>query len=157
SKPCDPVDPIDCGCGCDCGCGSCSATPKGPAIPKTNGESVRYATGEVVLQEEDIHADGFGQPWGHTRSFASRLTQDSNTGNGANWQVKQLPYLVHQEDGSVAVMGQANSVLWFDQVGDALQPRFGGSDSLTLDGDAGSYQLTDVQGCVSEFDATSGM
>ena len=109
--PLDPSDPLDgssCGCGCGCGC-PC----KGPAIPQANKvseTSVRYGTGEVVLQADDLHAGGFGLPWGHTRSFASRLSCDADTGNGVNWQVAQWSYLVQQDDGSVVVMGSANNV-----------------------------------------------
>jgi hypothetical protein len=59
----------------------------------------------------DPQAGGFGVPWGHTRSFASRLTQSTNLGNGVNWQIQQWTYLVVQDSGTVVVMGDANAVL----------------------------------------------
>lgn len=55
-------------------------------------------------------------PWGHTRSFASRLSHNELLANGANWQVEQWPYLVHDFPNSrVVVMGRANTYLWFDE------------------------------------------
>ncbi len=88
-----------CGCGCGgcggCGCGGAVAAgaaaagtaagaiaariaggaPNPPQAEKVRGQSTRYGTGEVVLLASDVHSHGYGLPWGHTRSFASRLFQ----------------------------------------------------------------------------------
>src|SRR4051794_31504208 len=74
--------PMPDGCGCGCGCASCSTKPQAPQAGQSSVRPVRYATGEVVLEAEDIHAGGFGVPWGHTRSFANRLTENTDAGNG---------------------------------------------------------------------------
>ena len=100
-------------------------TPKTPPPAETTSKpSVRYSTGEIVLEAVDLSAEGFGVPWGHTRSFASQLSTNDNIGNGYNWQVEEWTYLVIQSSGTVAVMGRANAVLWFDPVGNSYVPRF---------------------------------
>src|SRR4051812_43877832 len=77
------INPCTCGCGCSC----CQSLPEGP-VRRNAGESrVRYTTGELALSATDLHAGGFGVSWGHTRSFANRLTQNTNVGSGYNWQV----------------------------------------------------------------------
>src|SRR5690349_20295276 len=99
--PKQPSESPDCGCGCKC----CQAAAKGPKPVSRSGGPIRYATGEIEIQATDLQAGGFGLPWGHTRSFANRLTEDTNAGQGYNWQVAEWPYVVPGDDGSVAVMG----------------------------------------------------
>ena len=89
----NPVNPLG-GCGCGCACNACAVKPNGPKAPGASGGPIRYGTGEIVLSATDLSTGGFGFPWGHTRSFASRLSQPTNVGNGFNWQVQEWPYLV---------------------------------------------------------------
>jgi len=96
-------------------------------------------------------------PWGHTRSYLSRLSNSETNGNGFNWQVAEWPYLVFDFEGNVAVMGQLNGALWFDKMGGTFAPRFGVKSTLELDSTAGVYRLFDLQGNVTEFDDFTGM
>src|SRR5688500_5923501 len=92
TKPSDPLDHGHCGCGC--GCTSCAAKPGKPRPKNASPNPIRYGTGELVLEATDLHTGGFGLPWGHTRSFASRLSDNANIGHGYNWQVAEWSYLV---------------------------------------------------------------
>jgi len=63
------------GAGHACGRGivagdSCRRPPNFSIAP------IRYSTGEVVVRSVDLAATGFGIPWGHTRGFASRQSQN---------------------------------------------------------------------------------
>ena len=142
-------------CGCGCSCGTC-ALPAAPPVPKVGGQSVRFGTGDLVLTADDLHSGGFGVPWGHSRNFASRFSENTDVGNGYNWQVQQWPYLVVGDDGSVAVMGAANDVLNFAPSGAGFVPLFCAHQTLTLDSVNQVYNLYELDGSVSQFSAGSG-
>ena len=104
--PCFPSDapiPADCYADMDLGCGPpCQDTQyrarassrKRPCPPKLTPMPceppdytlapgpMRYATGELVVYATDLETHGFGMPWGHRRSFANRLQQHTEVGNG---------------------------------------------------------------------------
>ena len=64
--------------------------------PNTNVSRgpVRYGTGEAILHADDLPgANGYGLPWGQTRSYSPQLTGDNNLGVGMNWQVSQWDHL----------------------------------------------------------------
>jgi len=150
-----PVVPLrDCGCGC--GCKACAKAPPVPKAPNASRLPIRYGTGEIVLSATDITVGGFGVPWGHTRTFASRLSQTTNVANGNNWQVKEWSYLVRPTSTTVVVMGSANDVLWFDLVGSNYVPRFDVTQTLLFNAAANAYQLLDLDGSITQFDGTSG-
>lgn len=153
--PVDPQDPFFGRRPCDCDCECCGAPPAGPHAPGACAHPVRYSTGEVILEQADLTAGGFGASWGHTRSFASRLTSDVEIGNGWNWIVKEWPYLVFQDD-AVVVMSEATAVLCFDKVDSSYVPRFSVRDTLLLDSDNGVFRLIDLQGGVREFSSATG-
>lgn len=117
---------------------------------------VRYATGEVGEKAIDLKVDGFGVPWGHTRSFSSRLSENTNVGNGFNWQVEEWPYIVEVDETSVVLMGVALDAIWFTRNGDAFTPDFSSRETLQLDVTANIYRFTELDGSVSEFSATTG-
>ena len=123
--------PCDCGCGCAC----CGMVPPNPAPESVSTFPVRYGTGEVILQATDLQSSGFGVPWGHTRSFASQLTQPANAGNGYNWQVADWSYLGFPSPSTVVVMGATCETLWFDQVNNAYVPRFNVRQTLLFNPD----------------------
>src|SRR5579862_902980 len=54
-------------------------------------------------------------------------------------------------------MGEANRVVWFDLVGNAYVPRYSVRDTLLFSADANTYQLIDVDGSITLFDATRGV
>ena len=49
--------------------------------PQCSDKPIRYASGEIDLKTVDLLAGGFGVPWGHTRSFASQLSGNTDVGN----------------------------------------------------------------------------
>jgi YD repeat-containing protein len=118
---------------------------------------IRYASGELALTKVDLTADGFGLPWGHTRSFASRQSRSETIGNGFNWQVQEWPYLVIDRDGSVVVQGRPNEALWFEKIGDRYAAEFNAPQVMVLDASAQRYKLYERDGSVTEFDAGTGV
>ena len=137
----------------DCCEGTCSIEP------------VRYATGEIVLQATDIRANGYGQPWGHSRSFASRQSSSETLGHGFNWKVREWSYAIIRKSNSlptigvittVIIQGKAQETLWFDTSGSGFIARFGLKHSLVHDSAAEVYRLTYPDGTVVEFDDGNG-
>ncbi len=141
---------------CGCGCAQCGAPPPAPLAPNVAAFPIRYGTGELVLSATDVHTVGSGFPWGHTRRFASRLSQPTNPGNGMNWQIQEWPYLVLQDSGTVVVMGNADAVLWFDPADGPFVPRFGVRQTLTFDPACNLYCLLDLDGSATQFDGGTG-
>ncbi|MBI3861709.1 MAG: hypothetical protein HY290_07420, partial [Planctomycetia bacterium] len=74
--------------------GACPTPPVCAKCLAASQAPVRYATGELSLSAADFQSNGFGIPWGHTRSFSSRLTTPVNLGNGWNWQIREWTYLI---------------------------------------------------------------
>ena len=125
--------------------------------PVFSAASTRYGSGEVALSADDLETSGVGLPWGHTRSFASRLSANDYIGNGFNWQVKQWPYLMVDVLGNVIIQGEPNTSYWFDKVGHQYVPNFNVKMSLTYDEGAGRYRLFDLDGSWTEFDDYTGL
>jgi hypothetical protein len=150
--PKDPSDPHCCGCGCK----KCNPPVAKPKPPTTSTGPVRYGTGEIVLNASDLSTGGFGVPWGHTRSFANRLTQNTTVGNGYNWQVAEWPYLVFPSSTTVVVMGEATAALWFDLVGNVYVPRLSVREALLLDTVNNVYDLVELDGSITVFSAVTG-
>jgi len=91
--------------------------------------------GQVQLSETDVWSTGFGQPWGHTRSYDNRLMTPTEYGNGINWHVRQWSYLT--EDGTTIVLSRsANDTQWFDfdSGTSTYVGRYGILDRLEADG-----------------------
>jgi RHS repeat-associated protein len=153
----DPLHGPGCGCGCGgCGCDHGPQRPPAPPVgPQVAAGAVRYASGEVVLSVKDSKSDGFGVPWGHTRSFASQLSQNTNAGNGTNWQVKEWSYLVVQGD-TVVVMGESTKQKWFTKVGSDFVSQFSTRETLILDAANNVYKLIDLEGGITEYAAATG-
>ena len=154
----DPAECFESGCSAEqerdwCGCQSPELAENAP--PQCSDLPIRYASGEIVLNAADLMIGGYGVPWGHTRSFASRLSENTNLGNGYNWQIKEWTYLVFPDDESVVVMGQATQQLWFEQVGGGYQGKYSIRESLVRDGDV--FRLVMLDGAVTEYNATTGV
>jgi len=109
---------------------------------------------------QDLSSAGFGQPWGHTRSYSNRLS--ANPGNsgiaGASWFVKELPQLVQVSSTTIVVMGVASQAVWFDDPGTGnYQARFFVLDTLTHDVANGEFVYVDRQGRQLVFNDFSGL
>jgi RHS repeat-associated protein len=117
---------------------------------------IRYADGSISLRASDISSSGFGVRWGHTRSFASRMSHSESAGNGFNWQVQEWPYVVTQYDGAVAVLGRQNTAVYFDKIGDSYVAQFGVKTTLSLDLATNKYLYTEQNATVTTFDRFTG-
>ena len=149
--PINPPPPRN-GCHCACNCPPPHCPP-----PQLSPRPIRYATGELAANVEDMSTGGFGGTWGHTRSYANRLSFPANAGNGNNWQVKEWSYLLFRDDGTIAVMGQPTKVLWFSQIDGICTPMFDIKDTLILDVQNGVYRLYDLHGGITQYSAASGV
>jgi hypothetical protein len=77
---------------CDC-CAPSANCDSSHCGTDTSGGPIRYATGEIVLNEVDLEFKGFGRPWGQTRSYDNLFAFAFNGVCGNNWYVSQIPYL----------------------------------------------------------------
>jgi hypothetical protein len=112
-------------------------------------DPVRYGDGVVKLAETDLHSDGFGFPWGQTRSWTNGPGYATNSDNGPGWVDTYTPHLL-QADGSTSntLVYIANGVTayYYDLVGGAYQPRLDDLSKLTYNSGADTYTLIDPQG-----------
>lgn len=132
-------------CWAKCG-GQCSPGP------------VLYATGELQYVARDLVSDGYGASWGHTRSFANRISPTTTIGNGFNWLVNQWSYLVIKPwTGDASIQGRSLSSLWFRKTEMGFEGEFGIRQTLVVDTETHRYVLTDLDGSVTEFDAVTGV
>jgi len=128
-----------------------------PCFPPVFSKSpVRYATGEIAVSAVDIASDGFGVPWGHTRSFASRQSHNESLGHGFNWHVEQWPFVVKLYGDKVVVQGPANTAYWFTKTGDDYVGDFV-SESLIHDVAGQVFRFVNLDGSYIEFDDVTGM
>ncbi|MCA9070361.1 MAG: hypothetical protein KDA84_15620, partial [Planctomycetaceae bacterium] len=137
-----------------CGTSGCFSVPS----QSFSSNPVNYFTGELFYAVEDIATKGFGEPWGHSRSFLSRLSGSQSVGQGYNWQVQQWPYLIkNQAQTRIVVMGVPGREYWFTKVGTTFSADFGILADLSYDESAGLYTLTEDNGAVTTFDDFTGM
>lgn len=144
----------------------CNGTTCTPISHNYSPAPIRYSTGEMAINATDLSTNGYGIPWGHTRSFANRQTANQSVGNGFNWLVKEWPYLVKQfslqdsglQIDTVVVQGVVGDALWYDNVGNnVFAPRFNVKDTLIHHESENLYKLYKQDGSVIEFDDTTGM
>ena len=95
---------------------------------------MRYANGEVKIIVQDLSSNGFGVPWGHTRSYSNLLTSQTGGNNGNSWCVGQWPYIVPSDTTTMCVViGTIYNAAWFDLVSGNYIPRFSMQCGLTHD------------------------
>lgn len=131
----EPEPPED-----DCKCGkSTNAISKGP---------VKYSSGAVVLSETDLASNGFGIPWGHTRSYSNLNTDNAQGLNGSSWMLAQLKTLVFSGSGpgglpaTVCVVDGPITSLWFKLNGSGeYEPSFNSLYTLQHDDDPPGDEL----------------
>ena len=152
-----------------CGPGGCGQSPSGPQPLAGGRESsrnpVRFATGTLELTETDLLATGFGEAWGHTRTYGHRIANAAGLGsydgvNGRDWFVATLPHLVETTNDAggetIVVLGNINAALWFDRPAGsgptaAYVGRFAVRDTLDHDDAAEVFRLRNPDGSVTEF------
>ena len=120
----------------------------GKVIPIGSGNVVRYSNGELMLTDQDLDSEGFGQSWGHTRTYSNRLSSNpSNEGvNGAGWFIKECPRLANlnpafgnPNQATIIVLGDVGQAVWFDYSSGSYQGRFFLTDTLVHSGDEFIY------------------
>ncbi len=122
--------------------------------PGADGYSgaVRLADGTVHLSNTDFTTDGYGLPWGQTRTWVSGSDQPTtNPVNGNGWIVSQFPQLIDGTSTMMAVIG--DNTLFFDQgkdstgkSNDTYTERYFADETLVHDASAHKYTLTDSAG-----------
>ncbi len=114
-----------------------------PACSDDSSEApVRYANGEVQIAVTDLSAGGYGKLWQHRRIYSNRLTVNADLGNGTNWLVETLPYLVPHPDGTITVVRGTRKSLWFDPVDGNYVGRYGALSTLIHDAENACFVLT---------------
>jgi YD repeat-containing protein len=114
---------------------------------------VRYGTGQMIHVENDLAADAFGIPWGHTRSYANVLTGSGGNGtswNGNRWYVRQMKLLRFSPGGDppdqVIVEDGATSSQYFTWVTNKYVNTYSGWNLLEHDDVAHEFVLTQARG-----------
>ena len=148
------------------GCSTCGGSPCPPGSGGSGSGSgsggfssnpVRYANGEVKIVAEDLSSNGFGVPWGHTRSYSNQLTTQAGGNNGNSWCVGEWPYIVPSGASSVCVViGTIYDAVWFDLVSGNYVPRFYVQCSLVHDTVNQQFIYTDALGYITKFYDYSG-
>jgi hypothetical protein len=172
----DPNNMCNCGCTNEGGSLKQDALNAKAAAPSLSTEApVRYADGVVTIAQTDLHSDGFGFPWGQTRSWSNgpghpeytiyqedNGTDSSSTGfwftepnysansdNGNGWVDTYTPHLI-EEDGSTAntliYIANGNISYYYDLVNGAYQERLGDGSQLNHNSGNDTYTLLDTQG-----------
>ena len=135
-------------------CGECAGGGEGGEGECTSDFSaypVRYFDGEIRLISRDLSSAGFGLPWGHTRSYSNRVTVPGEGVNGNSWFVRELPYLVADGSGNIAVVSLINDTRWFDHSSGTYTGRYYLKETLTHDSGAGLFILQGAQGPKMKF------
>ena len=101
---------------------------------------MRYFNGEVELSVTELSSRGFGQAWGHTRTYSNQLSASFDFGNGFNWIVKQWAYLTEGTGGEIVFVRSPRDAVWFDPSGGDYVARYGAMQTLTHD--AGNETFT---------------
>ena len=113
---------------------------------------MRYANGEAKIVATDLSSNGFGVPWGHTRSYSNQLTSQVGGANGNSWRVAEWPYLVEASPTVVCVVaGTIHDAVWFDLVSGQYVPRFFVQATLVHDSANQQFIYTDPNGLVTKF------
>jgi len=154
----------DCSCSCN-DPGDLIAPQRGlvtpPAGSPGSGASsypVRYFDGVVKIVGRDLESDGYGVPWGQTRSWTNGVGYAVNTTNGNGWVVTQQPYLRRSDAHDVVVpISNGTTARFFDLGAVGYRARAYYQDQLTDDTTNHVFVLTDSAGdkiSFYDFDAS---
>lgn len=106
------------------------------------------------LEQNDLSSSGFGIPWGHTRSYSNRNSNNAAGLNGSSWMTRQLRYLTFQGDvgegqpQKICVVTGPQTSLWFefDDEEEIYRNVYAGLSTLTWDEEAQEYTLAAPSG-----------
>lgn len=122
--------------------------------PNESEEPVRYADGTIKLESAELLSAGFGQVWGHTRSWTNNSGYAPDNLNGSGMVIEQQPFLIHDSTGNhLVLITSGSNARYFDRDPDngTYTPRFFLQETLTYDAPAGQFVLTDTTGNVLRF------
>src|SRR5262249_51352842 len=111
---------------------------------------VRYADGAVSETWVDLSSDAFGSTWSQARSYGSGAGYSQGQVNGTGMVGSGM---MHLQDlgGTVAVVLDGITALFFDQVDGAYVSRFSDHERLSHDEDGGVFVLAEPSGAVTTF------
>lgn len=119
-------------------------------------EPLRYFDGVIQLTTTDISSQGFGSPWGVTRSWTNGPGYANTSFYGAGEVLSQLPYLQSWNDGgTLVVITNGINARQFDFNGSNWVEHHYLQDKLTYNS---TLHLTDTTGNLIKFsDFTTGV
>jgi hypothetical protein len=120
-----------------------------PLPAESMSHPVRYADGVVTIAETDLHSDGFGFPWGQTRSWTNGPGYADGSDNGNGWVDTYTPHLIGEADNNglhIIVVANGTTAYYFDQVNNSFQSRLNDGSQFTYNSTNDTYTLTDTQG-----------
>jgi hypothetical protein len=114
------------------------------------GVQLPRATRLVTIAETDLQSDGFGFPWGQTRSWTNGPGYATGSDNGSGWVDTYTPHLM-QADGStnqtVIFLANGNTAYFFDQQSNGnYQSRLKDGTLLSYNSTADTFTLIDTSG-----------
>jgi hypothetical protein len=152
ADPPSQVPASTCNCGCPGESGDVIQTSTaniGPAASESSVAPVRYADGVATVAATDLHSDGFGFPWGQTRSWTNGPGYAAGGDNGSGWVDTYTPHLL-QADGfsnqTLILVSNGTTARYYDLENGSYQGRFADPSQLTYNSGNDTYTLIDGQG-----------
>ncbi len=118
--------------------------------PPGTMDPISLLNGQVLLSENDVSASGFGQTWGHSRSYNNQMGGNFDFGNGVNWLIYQWPYL-YDDGGAVIVVRAGQDSEWFDPVESGYAARYGVLDTLSYNATTDVFTWASTSGAIEQY------
>jgi len=150
--PCQSSGPCPCESGSGGGLWAGGGLGEG-GLAAASFAPVNYMNGQIVLSAVDLVSSAFGTLWTHRRTYSNQLSSSAaDIGQGYNWLVNSWPFVIEDEQGSLAIVRGTAGSLWFDRSGeDTYQGRFGSKSTLVHDPDNHLFTLTQPDGIQQVF------
>jgi RHS repeat-associated protein len=149
------VSPEDGTCDCANGAGdeiTDDVNAVGPTERTMTTNPVRYFDGVARIATTDVSSDGYGLPWGQTRSWSNGTGYSNGSVNGTGWVDTQLPSL--QKAGSLnslVLVSNSTTARYYDNTTGSYKPRFYDQSQLVYDSSNSQYVQTDSSGNQMRF------
>jgi RHS repeat-associated protein len=121
------------------------------ADPGWSAFPVRYSDGAVSVVSQDLTSNGFGMPWGITRSWTNAPGYSMPNIVGQGMLTTQQPVLMSIDDNTRAIVSNGHTARYFDRIGssDDFESRYFMQEKLTQGED--EVVLTDNTGAQIHF------
>jgi RHS repeat-associated protein len=122
---------------------------------------VRFNDGVVRYGETDLESDGFGIPWGQTRSWTNGVGYANGQYNGWGWVDDNLPRIIERStDGAIILITNGTTARFF--IPDPQNPStyvtaVNAREHIDYDSANAQYILTDTVGDRFYFEDVAGM